>query len=62
MAFAGIIIGLLLIFAGIWLFAMSVFFNGMESGFVEPIRLASPFFVIGLLVFILSYLFARKNK
>ena len=61
MAFAGIIIGLLLIFVGVWLFAMSVFFNGIETGFVEPVRFATPFLALGLLIFILSYYFARKK-
>ena len=61
MAFAGIIIGLLLIFAGIWFFSMALVFNGIENGLVEAIRWGSPFFAIGIVIFGLSYLLARKK-
>ena len=61
MAFAGIIIGLLLIFAGVWLFAMTLFLNDSQDKLIEAVRFGSPFFVAGISIFVVSYYFARRK-
>jgi hypothetical protein len=61
MAFSGIIIGLLLIFAGIWLFAMSVFLNGFEYGLVDAIRFGSPCIGAGFAILGLSYYVIKRK-
>ena len=61
MAFAGIIIGLLLIFAGIWLFAMTLFLNDSQDSLIAALRFGGPFFVAGLAKFAVSYYSARRK-
>ena len=61
MAFAGIIIGLLLIFAGIWLFAMTLFLNDSQDNLLEAVRFGGSCFVAGIAIFAVSYYFARQK-
>lgn len=61
MAYAGIIVGLLLIFAGIWLFAMSLFFYGLGNGLLEAVRFGFPCIVIGIAILGFSYYSVRKR-
>ena len=61
MAFAGIIIGLLLIFAGIWLFAMTLFLNDSPDSLIAALRFGGSFFVAGLAIFAVSYYSARRK-